>query len=164
MRDEYPHLLGIDNKDVREQIDMATRFLYRLIDEKKITLIFRSDYKKRVAYHSPCHLDKLGWEIYSVGLLRMIEGVDLMILDSNCCGIGGSYGFKKENYDVSQKVGEPLFRQIEQVNPDFVATDCETCKWQIEMSTSARVKNPISVIAEALDVEATYKANLKNQR
>ena len=43
--------------------------------------------------------------------------------------------------------------------PVKIWTDCETCKWQIEMSTSKKVFNPISVIAEALDVEATRKLN-----
>ena len=42
----------------------------------------------------------------------------------------------------------------------MVATDCETCKWQIEMSAKVQVENPISIIADALDVEATIKANL----
>ena len=41
----------------------------------------------------------------------------------------------------------------------LVATDCETCKWQIEMSTPAKVKHPISILAEALDLEATRKLN-----
>jgi glycerol-3-phosphate dehydrogenase subunit C len=104
-------------------------------------------------------MEKLGWGIFSTELLRMIPGVDLTILDSNCCGIAGTYGFKKENYEVSQAIGKPLFEQIERLKPDFVACDCETCKWQIEMSTSKEVKNPISILAEALDLVATSEAN-----
>ncbi|MDI4745983.1 heterodisulfide reductase-related iron-sulfur binding cluster, partial [Salmonella enterica subsp. enterica serovar Kentucky] len=42
---------------------------------------------------------------------------------------------KKENYPTSQSIGAPLFRQIEESGADIVVTDCETCKWQIEMST-----------------------------
>ena len=58
------------------------------------------------------------------------------MLDSQCCGIAGTYGFKKENYETSQAIGSPLFRQIEESGIDLVISDCETCKWQIEMSTS----------------------------
>lgn len=161
MRDEYPHLLGVDNGDVRDSIELATRFLFRLIDEGKVKLAFRGDYKARVAYHTPCHMEKLGWGIYSTSLIKMIPGVDFVMLDSQCCGIAGTYGFKKENYETSQKIGESLFRQIEESKVDCVATDCETCKWQIEMSTSAKVENPISILADALDVEATRKLNSK---
>lgn len=75
------------------------------------------------------------------------------MLDSQCCGIAGTYGFKKENYETSQAIGEGLFRQIEATGCDVVATDCETCKWQIEMSTSKRVEHPLSILAAALDVE-----------
>lgn len=159
IRDEYPHLLGVDNSDVKDYIELATRFIYRLIEEEKVKLVFRKDYKARIAYHTPCHMEKLGWGIFSTELLRMIPGVELTILDSNCCGIAGTYGFKKENYEVSQTIGKPLFDQIARLKPDFVACDCETCKWQIEMSTEKEVKNPISVLAEALDLIATSEAN-----
>lgn len=159
MRDEYEHLLGLDNSDVRDNIQLTTKFLYELIDAGKIKLVFKKDYKKKVAYHTPCHMEKLGWSIYSTGLLNMIDGVDFVMLDSQCCGIAGTYGFKKENYDYSQKIGQKVFNQIAAVNPDIVATDCETCKWQIEMSTGCVVENPISILADALDVEATIKAN-----
>ena len=159
IRDEYSHLLGMETSDVRDHIELATRFIYRLIDQDKVKLVFKKDYKAKVAYHTPCHMEKLGWGIFSTELLKMIPGVELTILDSNCCGIAGTYGFKKENYEVSQAIGKPLFDQIGRLKPDFVACDCETCKWQIEMSTEKEVKNPISVLAEALDLVATSEAN-----
>ena len=149
MREEYPHLLGLDNSKVRESIDLATKFIFRKLSEGK-KLHFRKDYHARIAYHTPCHLERLGWGYFSIELLRMIPGVELTVLDSNCCGIAGTYGFKKENYEVSQAIGKPLFEQIAAASPDFVACDCETCKWQIEMSTGVSVKHPVSVLAEAL--------------
>ena len=127
MRDEFEHILGLDNSDVRDSIMLATKFLYTLIDEGRISLAFKEDYKKRIAYHTPCHMEKLGWAIYSTSLLRMIPGVDFLMLDSQCCGIAGTYGFKKEHYQDSQKIGESLFRQILDSIVDLVATDCETC-------------------------------------
>ncbi len=159
MRDEYPHLLGLDNADVRDHIMTATRYLYRLVENGDIKLVFKPDYLRRIAYHTPCHMAKLGWSVYSIELLKLIPGVELSVLDVNCCGIAGTYGFKKENYRYSQAIGKTLFDSIAQVNPDIVATDCETCKWQIEMSIPYRVSNPISILADALDVEATRAAN-----
>ena len=85
--------------------------------------------------------------------------MELIPLDSNCCGIAGTYGFNKENYERSQQIGQPLFEQIGAVKPDYVICECETCKWQIEMSTGFEVRNPISVLAEALDLEATAALN-----
>ncbi len=151
MRDEYPELLKVDNSAVRDSLLMATRFIYEKL-EQGATLKFRADYHKKVAYHTPCHLEKLGWGVFSERLLRMIPGVEFTMLASNCCGMSGTYGFKKENYEASQAIGAPLFEQIKAVNPEVVACDCETCKWQIEMSTGYPVMNPISILAEALDI------------
>lgn len=159
IRDEYEHILELQQEDVRESVNLATRFLYQLLDEGKIKLAFRPDYKKHVAYHSACHMERMGWVIYSTELLRLIPGVQLTMLDSQCCGISGTYGFKRENYEVSQTIGAPLFAQIKALAPDCVSTDCETCKWQIEMSTGVPVENPISIIADALDVELTKQLN-----
>ena len=159
MRDEYHELLDIDNSSYRDNLLLATKFIYELVESGKVKLVFKKDYKARMAYHTPCHMEKLGWGIFSIGLLKMIPGAEFTLLPSNCCGIAGTYGFKKENYEASQAIGKPLFDEIAKVHPDFVACDCETCKWQIEMSTGAPVKNPISILAEALDLEATAAAN-----
>ncbi len=159
IRDEYPHLLELENGDLRSSISLATRFIYRLVEEQGLKLVFRPDFKARVAYHSACHMERMGWTIYSTSLLRMIPGIEWLPLESQCCGIAGTYGFKRENYAYSQAIGAPLFRQIEALKPELVVTDCETCKWQIEMSTGVPVENPISILARALDLEATRHAN-----
>ena len=152
LRDEYSHLLDIDNSDVRDQIDLATRYIYRILSSGNVQLRFKKSAPvRRVAYHTACHMEKLGWSYYSIELLRMIPSVELTVLDSQCCGIGGTYGFKKENYVTAQAVGEGIFRKIEASGCDVVSTECETCKWQIEMSTSKQVEHPISILAQALE-------------
>ena len=149
LRDEYPELLGVDNADVRDSVMLATRYIFERL-EKGATLRFKPGYHRKVAYHTPCHLERMGWGVFSEKLLRSIPGLEFTMLDSACCGIAGTYGFKKENYEASQAIGEPLFEQIRSVDPEVVACDCETCKWQIEMSTGYSVENPISLLADAL--------------
>lgn len=159
LRDEYPHVLGVDNSAVRDHIVLVEKFLYKLLTDEKVKLVFKKGYKAKVAYHCPCHQEKLGWGAFTVDLLSRIPGVELQVLDSNCCGIAGTYGFKKANYEASQAIGKPLFDQIAATNPDYVACECETCKWQIEMSTGYSVKNPVSILVEALDLQATAALN-----
>ena len=151
LRNEYPALLGVDNADVRDAVTLATRFVFEKL-EKGARLRFKPGYHKKIAYHVPCHMERLGWGVFSEKLLRMIPGVEFTLLDSACCGIAGTYGFKKENYKASQAVGAALFEQIRAVDPEVVACDCETCKWQIEMSTDYPVMNPISILAEAIEL------------
>ena len=159
IRDEYPHLLGVDNSGIRDSVQLVERFIYKLVSSSEVKLIWKKDWKAKVAYHQSCHMERLGWGVFTSELMKMIPNIDFMELDSNCCGIAGTYGFKKENYETSQAIGKPLFDQIVRVNPDFVACECETCKWQIEMSSGYAVKNPVSILAEALDLEATAEAN-----
>ncbi|KKI42181.1 glycerol-3-phosphate dehydrogenase [Obesumbacterium proteus] len=148
IRDEYPHVLDVDTTQVREHVELATRYLYRLLDGGRELKLKSTPMK--IAYHTPCHMEKMGWTPYTLALLQMIPGVELAVLDSQCCGIAGTYGFKKENYETSQGIGAGLFRQIEESGVDLVVTDCETCKWQIEMSTSKKCEHPISLLARAL--------------
>jgi glycerol-3-phosphate dehydrogenase subunit C len=152
MRDEYPHLLGLKNEDVRDEIELVTRFIYRSLEKGTFNAhdLHFNEKPLKVAYHTPCHLEKLGWEYYSIELLKMIPNIQLTILQPHCCGIAGTYGFKRENYKFSQQIGEPLFKEIEDGDFDYVVTDCETCKWQIEMSTSKKCEHPITIFANAL--------------
>lgn len=159
MRDEYPNVLDLRNADVRDSLDLITRFVVRQVEDGGKRLIFKPQaHQMHVAYHAPCHLLRMGWESYTVSLLRKMP-VRLTVLDSNCCGIAGTYGFKRELSPISQRVGAPLFAQIRELSPECVSTDCETCKWQIEMSASVRVEHPISLLAQMLDVSACEREN-----
>ncbi|WP_369308737.1 anaerobic glycerol-3-phosphate dehydrogenase subunit GlpC [Providencia rettgeri] len=148
IRDEYPHVLDVDTSEMRDSIELATRYIYRLLEQGRELKLKHTPLK--VAYHTPCHMEKMGWTSYTLELIKRVPGVELIVLDSQCCGIAGTYGFKKENYEVSQGIGAGLFRQIEESGADMVITDCETCKWQIEMSTSKKCEHPISLLARAL--------------
>lgn len=151
IRDEYPNILNVNNSDIRDNTELATRYIYRLLNESTTVNKLKFNNKKtRVAYHTPCHMEKLGWTYYSIELLKQIPGIELTVLNSQCCGIAGTYGFKKENYPTSQEIGKELFQQIETGDFDYIVSDCETCKWQIEMSTSKRCKHPLTVLADRL--------------
>ena len=159
MRDEYPHLLGIGNAGVRDSLMLAVKFLWEKVEAGEVKLAFREDFKGRYAYHTACHMQKLGWPVYTLRLLRLIPGLELSVLEQECCGISGTFGFKKENYEYSQKIGSKLFALIAESGAEKVVTECETCKWQIEMSTGTPVVNPVSLLAEALDLEKTAALN-----
>lgn len=148
LRDEYPHILDIDNTAWRHNVVFLTRFIHSLIEKKGEPSL--QPLHLKIAYHTSCHMERLGWSGYAIALLRMLPGVATQILSSNCCGIAGTYGFKKENYATSQKIGARLFEEIDKSDADIVVTECETCKMQIEMSTSKRCEHPVTLLAEAL--------------
>ena len=145
---EYMNLLGLERSLLTDRVEYITRLLLREFETENrpglrpLNLI--------AAYHTPCHLERMGGARDTVALLRLIPGLDLKLLHSECCGLSGTYGFKKEFHQISQDVGSDLFHRIERINPDIVVTDCETCKWQIEMNTRYPVFHPVSLLTRAL--------------
>ena len=65
---------------------------------------------------------------------------------AGCCGISGSYGFKKEKYQIGMEVGEELFDTIKNSNCEIVTTECGTCQAQIKHGTGKKAYHPVSVI------------------
>ena len=159
MRDEYSHILGLAADDVRGKLTLAVKFLFDKVETGAVRLAFKPEWHASFAYQTACHMQKLGWQLCSTGLLRRIPGLKLAVLPQECCGIAGTFGFKKENYPYSQKIGEKLFRVIRGSGASAVVTDCETCKWQIEMGTGYAVHNPLEVLLSALDIEKTTQLN-----
>ncbi|TCP96902.1 glycerol 3-phosphate dehydrogenase (quinone) subunit C [Cricetibacter osteomyelitidis] len=149
LRDEYHHILGIDNAKVRPHIHMVTPYLYKVLQQGK-TLPLKP-LKLRVAYHTACHVDKAGWAPYTLEVLKQIPGLEVVMLPSQCCGIAGTYGFKAENYDVSQAIGKNLFKHINAGGFDYVISECQTCKWQIDMSSNVTCIHPITLLSMALN-------------
>ncbi len=88
--------------------------------------------------------------MFTIELVKKIPGLVLVVLDSECCGPAGTYGFKEENYEVSKKIGRQLFDAIQTSDADYAVTDCETCKWQIEENAHLETIHPVSLLAMAL--------------
>ncbi|MFH4180700.1 hypothetical protein WDA55_21855, partial [Acinetobacter baumannii] len=78
LRDEYPHLLDVDNSDLRDRVELATRWIWKQLDAGKTLPLRRLPLK--VVYHTPCHMEKMGWSLYTLELLRLIPGLQLEVL------------------------------------------------------------------------------------
>jgi len=84
--------------------------------------------------------------------MHMIE------LDVDCCGIAGTYGLKKEKYEISMAVGERLFKDITATGSDLAACDSETCRWQITHGTGVKSVHPIELLYRAYGLDRRRKA------
>ena len=145
---EYKNILQMDDSPIAGRVEYISKFLHDYFELNGWPELKPVNLK--AAYHAPCHLEKIGGVIYTVELLKSIPGLNLQLLNSECCGISGTYGFKEEFYSIGLDVGADLFLKIRESDPDVVVTDCETCKWQIEANTRYTVVHPISLLAQAL--------------
>lgn len=145
---EYKHFLHMDNENIYGNIEYITKFLFDQFEKGNTPKM--NPVHIRAAYHSPCHLERMGGVMYTIDILKRIPGLDLVILHSECCGLSGTYGFKNEYYNISKSIGSELFKRIDMATPEIVVTDCVTCKWQIENFTPYEVVHPLSLIARAI--------------
>src|SRR3989304_6129422 len=61
-------------------------------------------------------------------VLRRIPGLRLTVSESECCGVAGTYGLKREKYGVAHAVGAGVLEQVRSAGLDFVITASETCR------------------------------------
>jgi Fe-S oxidoreductase len=147
----YLSLRGVDieaAKLVSDHLWYISDYLWPLIQEGKLTLSperMRTD----IFYHTPCHLKNQGKPEASLRLLKSIPGVFIKGVSLTCCGMGGTYGFKKEHYEVSKQIGNKVFDDIRHAQPARIVTDCGMCQAQIEDSTGFSVVHPMVLLREA---------------
>ena len=150
IRRNYPLLLGSEEaRLVSENTFHITEYLLELIKEGELKVEFQ--YKAQtVFYHTPCHLRAQGIGQVSLQMLQMLPGLMIKKVSNECCGMGGSYGYEKANYEISKEIGSKLFSEVKENPTDRVVTDCGGCKLQIESGTGVKVEHPIILIAEAI--------------
>jgi Fe-S oxidoreductase len=96
-----------------------------LVLRKKDGLL-RADFKEKlgkISYHIPCHsrVQNMGQKTREA--LEMVPGTEVNVVE-RCSGHDGTWGVKTEYFDNSMKIGRPVFRQMAQVGPDYVSSDC----------------------------------------
>ncbi len=102
-----------------------------------------------VTYHAPCQQQGHGIGKPALDLMALIPGLTVIESDANCCGVAGTYGLKREKYDIAMKVGAGLFRQIAENASDRAVCDSETCRWQIEHATGVETVHPVEMLHRA---------------
>lgn len=151
LKEEAPELLGLDSNDIRA-LAAGTydifEFLRDLADRGELNTEFRP-IQQQLPYHPPCQLraHRIGRPVLDV--LGLIPGLVLDESRAECCGIAGTYGLKKEKYQIGMDVGAKLFDFVRQSGSDLALCDSETCRWQITHGTGIDSKHPIEILAEA---------------
>jgi len=100
-------------------------------------------------YHLPCHLCAVGDETVTLRLLGEHFRVKVTDLRAGCCGLSGTFGMQKKNYDLADRIFESLKNAIAMASSRNVLTECAACKMQIEHIGEVVVTHPIKLLARA---------------
>lgn len=155
-RDEYPLLVDENWKEQAQELSKSTftveEFIYRELKSGNISPEQFHEEKKVIHLHGHCHqkalcdINEVAW------ILSLPKNYDVQIIPSGCCGMAGSFGYEKEHYEISMKVGETtLFPYLRNITPDaLIAASGTSCRHQIKDGVRKRAFHPVEILRAAL--------------
>ncbi|QEH42071.1 FAD-binding and (Fe-S)-binding domain-containing protein [Chitinophaga sp. XS-30] len=155
-RDEYPDLVGEtlreDAKQLAKHVYMIDEFLSIEADLGHIHSGMFRPAQQKIRLHGHCQQKALSGVLHSKKILSLPEGYEVEIIPSGCCGMAGSFGYEKEHYDVSMKIGElVLFPAVRNAaEGTLIAAPGTSCRHQIKDGTGAHALHPVEILHDAL--------------
>lgn len=102
--------------------------------------------------HGHCQQKAIASTAPTLFILNYPENYYAEEISSGCCGMAGSFGFEKEHYDISMKVGElVLFPELRKTaNEVLIAATGTSCRHQIKDGTEKTALHPAEILYDAL--------------
>ena len=104
----------------------------------------------KVFYHNPCHLKVQGLTKEPLDLLKLIPGVEVVGTNYYCCGLSGSYGMKKQNYNRSVEIAQRVWEEAKKSGAEAVVTECGGCGLRIQEGTGLKILHPMMILEPGL--------------
>jgi iron-sulfur cluster protein len=155
LRDDYRRLLERTPlaRDPRLELLQAHSFdfsEYIVMGSRDASLDLRlAPLPELFVVHGHCHQKSLGIGSAPAEALRFIPEAIVHEVEALCCGLVGSFGYKREYSALSQAIGEELFAQIRAHEGTVVASGI-SCRSQIEQGVGRAVSHPAEVLRRAL--------------
>jgi FAD/FMN-containing dehydrogenase/Fe-S oxidoreductase len=102
----------------------------------------------KTAYHTPCHLRQLQIGLPGQKLISKIDGVSLDVLPDNCCGLAGTFGLRKDHYDLASQISVPLRDALKKSHYDFLISECSSCRMQLGHLAHRPTIHPVQLLAK----------------
>ncbi|MFZ4740742.1 MAG: FAD-binding and (Fe-S)-binding domain-containing protein [Bacteroidales bacterium] len=156
-RDEYPELVGKDL--LQDALKLAgntlmfDEFFMREVEKGKISIERFSKVAKQIKLHGHCQQKSIASTLLTKKMLAFPENYSVEEIPSGCCGMAGSFGYEKEHYDISMKVGElVLFPAVRETPKDVILAALGTsCRCQIKDGTGRDALHPVEIMFDALE-------------
>jgi FAD/FMN-containing dehydrogenase/Fe-S oxidoreductase len=153
-RDEYKRL--VDDKEAVNKIAKNTYLIEEFLANEMLSgNITSAQFTKEpmvLKIHNHCHQKALSNQKVTFDILNLPINYKPTIITSGCCGMAGSFGYEKEHYEVSMKVGEQtLFPSVRKAASEvIIVANGTSCRHQIKDGTDRDAQHPISILKAAL--------------
>jgi glycerol-3-phosphate dehydrogenase subunit C len=152
LKREAREILGLGDDPDLKLVSERTYDLCELLLELHGRGELRTDFQpieEVVIYHAPCQQQGQWIGKPALELLELVPGLQLQETDARCCGVAGTYGLKREKYEIAMDAGAELFGEIDASGARLVACDSDTCRWQIEHATGTPSAHPVELMHRA---------------
>ncbi len=155
-RDEYPEIAGSalssDARALARNAFLLEEFICREIDRGNISPEQFTDKAMKVLLHGHCQQKAIASTAPTVRMLSLPVNYRVEEINDGCCGMAGAFGYEKEHYDLSMKIGEMvLFPSVRSAAEDTVITAPGTsCRHHIKDGTGRKAVHPVEVMYDAL--------------
>lgn len=155
-RDEYPDLLRGDQKIAAQKIAkhslMIDEFLVREKEKGNISEESFTNKELTIKLHGHCQQKAIASTLPTKKMLSLPGNYRVQEVPSGCCGMAGSFGYEKEHYDLSMKIGNlVLFPEIQRLDLQVViAAPGTSCRHHILDGTGRKALHPIEILYDAL--------------
>jgi FAD/FMN-containing dehydrogenase/Fe-S oxidoreductase len=155
-RDEYPELVDESLREASRKLAsscfMIDEFIAMEFEKGNISKELFSKETKNIKLHGHCHQKVLASTEPTKKILEIPFNFKVVEIKSGCCGMAGGFGYEKEHYDVSMKVGEMvLFPEIRKTTEEItIAAPGTSCRHQIKDGTGRKAFHPIEILYDAL--------------
>jgi FAD/FMN-containing dehydrogenase/Fe-S oxidoreductase len=155
-RDEYPELVDAEMRPTADQLAKncftIEEFLSHEFQEGKFSQDFFTKEKREILYHGHCQQKSIASTKEALAILNIPENYTATEIKSGCCGMAGSFGYEKEHYDISMKVGElVLFPAVRKASAaTILAASGTSCRHQIHDGTHKNALHPVEILYQAL--------------
>jgi FAD/FMN-containing dehydrogenase/Fe-S oxidoreductase len=155
-RDEYPELVNPElreaSRKLAENCLLYDEFIIREFNAGRIKKTSFSQEHVRIKLHGHCHQKSLGSVELTKQMLEIPSNHTVEEIKSGCCGMAGSFGYEKEHYDVSIKVGNlVLFPEIKKTGSDtLISAPGTSCRHQIKDGTGRKAYHPLEILFSSM--------------
>lgn len=149
LREEYRSLFNNeDTQLIAENTFEASSYLWSMHNNNELELDFKP-VSLSVLYHEPCHARFLDANTPALNLLRLVPGLQIQFADAGCSGMAGTFGLQRKNYRTSLRIGRGLTTKMKETAAQLGATECTSCKLQMEQATPKPTVHPVAILAYA---------------
>ncbi|MEA1887935.1 MAG: FAD-linked oxidase C-terminal domain-containing protein, partial [Bacteroidota bacterium] len=155
-RDEFPELVPEKYRSKAESLSenalLIDEFISREYKNGNIKSSLFSNESRKILLHGHCQQKAVASTESTKEILSIPSNYSVEEIPSGCCGMAGSFGYEKEHFDLSMKVGElVLFPTVRNSKEDIIiAAPGTSCRHQIMDGTGRRAKHPAQILYEAL--------------